>query len=74
MVNSVLALSCLPPMLSCSCVENTCISKNLYESTDIADCEKFEDGQKDTCIDLVQHNIDRKGDRFNFIAPAFIFS
>lgn len=60
MINSVFALSCGQPLLSCSCVENKCISENLYESTDLTDCEKLEDYQKDRCIEVVQHNIDRK--------------
>lgn len=62
MINSVFALSCMPPMLSCSCVENKCESKNLYESTDIADCEKLQDYEKDRCIEYVQLNIDRKNE------------
>jgi hypothetical protein len=60
MINSVFALSCVQPMLSCSCVENKCESKNLYESTDLADCEKLQDYQKDRCIEHIQRNIDRK--------------
>jgi len=59
MINSVFALSCAQPLLSCSCVENKCESKDLYKSTDINDCEKLEGYKKEECIRIVSYNINR---------------
>jgi len=59
MINSIFALSCRQPLLSCSCVENKCESKDLYKSTDFKDCEKLAGYQKEECMGIVDYNINR---------------
>ena len=59
MINSVFALSCIQPMLSCSCAKNKCESKDLYKSTNLEDCEKLQDYQKEQCIRIVSYNINK---------------
>ncbi len=50
------------PLYSCSCVKNKCEGKNLYESTDINDCEKLLGYQKEECIRAVSYNVNRADD------------
>jgi hypothetical protein len=59
MINSVFALSCGPILMSCSCVENKCKSKNLYKSTNLEDCEQLEEYQRERCIRIVSYNINK---------------
>lgn len=59
MINSIFALTCRPPLMSCSCVENKCKSKDLYKSTNLEDCEKLDGYQREYCIDVVSRNINR---------------
>ncbi len=56
-INSVFALSCMQPLISCSCVQNACHSTDLYKSTDLQDCEKFEGSKKQQCTMIVSRNI-----------------
>lgn len=59
MINSVFALSCRPTLMYCSCVENKCESKDLYNSKNIEDCEKLQGYQKEECIRVVSYNINK---------------
>ncbi len=59
MINSVFALSCVQTLMSCSCVENKCESKNLRESSNLKDCEKFEGYKNEECLRIVSYNINR---------------
>jgi|SRR3989344_6183793 len=58
-INSVFALSCRTVLISCSCVENKCNSKDLYKSTNLEDCEKLEGYKKNECIRTVSYNINK---------------
>lgn len=51
------ATSCRETLLSCSCVQNTCKTKDLYVSKNISDCDVFNGLQKERCIEIITANI-----------------
>jgi len=55
-INSVMSLSCLEPLLACTCVEGQCSGRNLYESTDLSDCKLVDENYRDWCIRVVERN------------------
>lgn len=54
---TVNGLSCLPPMIYCSCIQNMCESISTYGTTKIEDCNKLKEYEKEICIDMLESNI-----------------
>ncbi len=59
LVNRAFALSCRPTLITCSCLDNKCESRDLYKSNNIADCENLEERDKDKCIIVVNSNLNK---------------
>jgi hypothetical protein len=56
-VNNVFGLSCKVPTYVCSCVTNTCVSKDISDSLNVDDCDFFEENAKENCIQHIKYNI-----------------
>lgn len=59
MINDVFALSCRSPLISCSCVKNKCESNDLYESTNLEDCQRLQGYLQKECIRVVSQNMNK---------------
>ncbi len=57
-VSKVLGLSCAPTLYTCSCVQNKCVSNNIYQSMNLDDCKNIPSGHKELCVQIISDNIE----------------